>query len=71
MKICILLLSVFCILSLEGCKEQALNNAVTNINETTIKEVKFLSSIFTNPQTIQLETVNESFIGQIINKIKK
>jgi hypothetical protein len=71
MKNCVLLLFLICITSFIGCKKHGSNNSITCINGVNINEKDSLSSIFKDSEIIRLETVDESLIGQRINKIRK
>lgn len=70
MKKKILLFSVYSLL-LIGCKEQSSNNSITCISSLNLNEARSLSSVFPNSRIIQLETTDESLIGQDIHKIRK
>ena len=65
------ILSVICIIFLVGCKRYASNDSITCINGINTNTEKYVSSIFPNFEIIRLETVDESLIGQNINKIRK
>ena len=67
----ILFLSVICFIAFIGCKKHSSNNSITCIDGVNIHETDSLSSIFKNFEIIRLETIDESLIGQRINKIRK
>jgi len=54
-----------------GCKGDGSNDSIACISSISIKEERYISSVFSNSELIQLETTDESLIGQRINKIKK
>jgi len=71
MKKYISILFAICIIFFVECKRQGSNTSITCINGTSINEEKYLSSVFKNSEIIRLETIDESLIGQNINKIRK
>lgn len=52
-----------------GCKKQS--DSITCINQISLKEEKYLSTVFKNFEIIPLETIDKSLIGRRINKIRK
>ena len=71
MKKCLFLILVIFTVFFIGCKKYSSNNSITCINETSIKEEVYLSSLFSNSEIVRLETISESIIGGNINKIRK
>ena len=54
-----------------GCEKRDFGTSITCIKETNIIEDEFLSSVFSEYKIVGLETIDESMIGQEIEKIKK